>query len=239
MTKKITLVLGMTALMILAASCNKGGDKIVVKTDEAPELTTANDTLSYALGFSLAQTIASTGLDVNREVLFEAICVTLDSKQQPMSQEQTMNAVRQLEEMMFTHQREQNSNVMAEEEKYFADLMAKNPNVKKSESGIYYEVLEEGTGMQGKQGLVAEFDFRGFFANGQIFDQTYGNRPPIVHVIGEPMMPGLIAAFCEVRGGGKYRVYLPSAMAYGSKGTDMIPPNAVLIYELEIHDIHE
>lgn len=239
MTKRITLTLVTIALLGLATSCNGGKNKIVVSTDKSPELTSTNDTLSWALGFSLAQTIASTGLDVNKEVLFEAISITLDSKQQPLSESQTMTAMNQLEEMMFLHQRQQNSQVSAEEEKYFADLTAQNPNIKKCNSGIYLEVLQEGSGMMGKEGLVAEFDYRLFFTNGQIFDQTYGNRPPIVHVIGEPMMPGLIAALCEMQSGGKYRVYLPSSLAFGAKGSDGIPPNTILIYELEIHSIHE
>jgi FKBP-type peptidyl-prolyl cis-trans isomerase len=101
------------------------------------------------------------------------------------------------------------------------------------------QVLKEGDGRKGELGLLVEFDYKGTFTNGQIFDQTYGNRPPIVHMIDEGLMPGLREAFCMMKAGSKYRFYFPSEMAFGAQGSEDIPPFTTVIYEVELHDVHE
>ena len=93
--------------------------------------------------------------------------------------------------------------------------------------------------MQGAPGMVVEFDYKGSFTNGQVFDQTYGNREPIVHVIGETLMPGLFEGLCMMRSGSHYRFYFPSEIAFGARGTEDIPPYTAVIYEVEVHSIHE
>lgn len=223
-------------------ACHKKST-IVIDTDSETTLANNVDSLSWALGLTLAQTISSTGFEPNRELLFKAICNTLDGKQQPMDQKTTYTLLQNLEMMQYTNQKRMQDNAMADNEAkekvYFENLLKENPNVKKSDKGFYYEVLEEGKGMQGERGLVAVFDYKGMFTNGRIFDQTYGNREPIAHVINEPMMTGLVEGMCIMRAGSKYRFYFPSEMAYGARGSveENIPPYTTLIYEVEMHEI--
>ena len=107
------------------------------------------------------------------------------------------------------------------------------------DKGFYYEVLKEGTGRKAEPGLIIDFDYKGTFTNGQIFDQTYGNRSSIVHLVDESLMPGLREGFCMMKAGSTYRFYFPCEMAFGAKGTDDIPPFTTVIYEVELHDVHE
>ncbi len=240
--KRLTFILAATIL--LAASC-QNKDSIVIKTEEQPQLSNTLDSLSWAMGFSVAQNIASTGIDFNRELLLQAICTTLDSKQQPMTQQQTIWLLQELEKEAYIHQtttmQSADNDAKAREEAYFEKLTRDNPNVKYSDKGFYYEVLEEGSGRQGKIGLVVVFDYKGYFTNGQLFDQTYGNREPITHVIGEPLMPGLLEGFCMMKAGSTYRFYFPYEMAFGPKGVpeDGIPAYSTLIYEVEVHEIRD
>lgn len=240
--KKIILVSALVCLIAATTSCNKKGT-ITVNTEKSPELVNEIDSLSWALGFSLAQNIASTGMNPNREVMFQAICATLDSKQQPLTREQTMALIGDLEMKAQLNQHINNQKAKEEitmrEEAYFTKLTKDNPNVKKSDKGIYYEVLKEGKGMKGEIGKVVVFDYKGSFTNGQVFDQTYGNREPITHVISESIFPGLLEGLLMMTPGSKYRFYIPSEMGFGSRGTDVIPPNSIIIYEVEVHDIHD
>ena len=143
--------------------------------------------------------------------------------------------------MINRSQQEQNrlDEVRAREAEYFAQLQKDNPNVIKSDKGFYYEVLKEGNGRKGEPGLVVVFDYKGMFPNGQIFDQTYGNRDEITHVISESIFEGLREGFCLMKAGSKYRFYFPSEMAFGSNGTENIPPYSVVIYEVDLHEVHE
>lgn len=224
----------------LLASCHKG---IVVNPDKTPTFANQNDSLSWALGFSVAQNIASTGVDINREILMQAICVTLDSKQQPFSQQTTTEMLLDLEQRASLNRKMSQDNQMAEirqrEEVYFNKLVRENPNIKKSDKGFYYEVIKQGKGLIAELGSIVVFDYKGSFTNGHIFDQTYGNREPITHVVGHEMMPGLFEGFCMMPGGSTYRFYFPCEMAFGAQGTQGIPPYSTLIYEVELHEVQK
>jgi FKBP-type peptidyl-prolyl cis-trans isomerase len=74
---------------------------------------------------------------------------------------------------------------------------------------------------------------------GQPYDQTYGKRDPIVHVIGTPMFPGLIEAFQLMNAGSRYRFYFPYQVCFGARGSDGIPPFTPMIYEVELHEIYD
>lgn len=224
----------------LLASCHKGGT-IVVDTGETPVFENKNDSLSWALGFSVAQNVAATGVDINREILLQAICATLDSKQQPFSYQQTASMLMDLEQRAYVNRMNSQNNQVNEtkqrEEVYFDKLTKENPNVKKSDKGFYYEVLKQGNGAVPQIGSIVVFDYKGSLLNGHVFDQTYGNREPITHVIGPELMPGLLEGFCMMPAGSKYRFYFPSEMAFGAKGDDGIPPYSTLIYEVELHEV--
>ncbi|MCR5193568.1 MAG: FKBP-type peptidyl-prolyl cis-trans isomerase [Bacteroidales bacterium] len=225
----------------MLASCQKG--KVVVDTEKTPAFTNKNDSLSWALGFSAAQNIASTGVDINREILLQAICATLDSLQQPFTMQQTASMLMELDQRAAMNREQSQKNELNEytiqEESYFTELMKSNSNVKKSDKGFYYEVLKEGNGRKGETGLVAVFDYKGMFTNGQIFDQTYGNRDAITYVISNDMFPGLFEAFQTMKGGGKYRFYFPYEMAFGARGTQDVPPYSTVIYEIELHEVRD
>lgn len=240
--KKILFAALTLSLIATATSCHKKGT-VVVDTNATPELKTQNDSLSWALGLSIAQNIAATGIDVNREMLILSIYTTLDQKQQPMTQTQTYDLLQEIERLAYLNrsktQKTQLEDTRAREAEYFANLVKTNPNVKKSDKGFYYEVIKEGNGRQGAPGLVVVFDYKGSFTNGQIFDQTYGNRDAITHVVSETMMPGLIDAFSMMKAGSTYRFYFPAEKAFGANGTEGIPPFSTVIYDIELHEVRD
>ncbi len=240
--KKAFFTAACLSMMALAVSC-QDGNKIVVKTDKNPELQSTIDSLSWAMGFSIAQSIAGTGIEPNREILFEAICATLDSRQQALTEDQTYHLLNNIERIASTANSAKLENELKEvrerEEAYFKELTKNNPNVIKCDKGFYYEVLKEGKGEKASIGQVVTFDYKGSLTNGQVFDQTYGNRDAITHIVGEPMFPGLVEGMCLMNEGSTYRFYFPSEMAFGRNGGDMIPANSIVIYEVELHNIRK
>jgi|GEM_PF-1021711 FKBP-type peptidyl-prolyl cis-trans isomerase len=240
--KKTALYTICFAILSLATSCHNK-DCIIVKTNGTPELKTATDTVSWAMGFSIAQTIAASGVEPNRELLFEAICATLDSRQQALTEKETFDVLKNLDQIIARSTMEKQESELKEvrerEAAYFKELTANNPNIVKSDLGFYYEVIKEGNGPKSQIGQVVTFDYKGSLTNGQIIDQTYGNREPITHIVGEPMMPGLVNGLCLMNEGSIYKFYFPSEMAFGANGGDNIPPYSTLIYEVELHNIRK
>lgn len=240
--KKLALAVATLCIIAATSSCNKKGS-LTINTEETPALSSFNDSLSWALGFTLAQNIASTGLNPDREIMIQALLATLDGKQQPMTQDQTFAMLQEVEKQAFYNKTNVEESKMEEtrarEKEYFANLLKDNPSIKKSDKGFYYEVIKEGNGRQGAPGLVIVFDYKGSFTNGQVFDQTYGNRPPITHAVTETLMPGLYEAFCMMKAGSTYRFYFPAEMAFGATGAEGIPPYSTVIYEVELHEVRD
>ena len=101
------------------------------------------------------------------------------------------------------------------------------------------EVVKQGKGPKARFGDVVRFDYRGYnMITGELFDQTYGQRDPIDHVLGKPMFAGLIEGMQLMNAGSLYRLYVPSALAFGANGTQNIPPYTPVIYEIELHAIN-
>lgn len=229
--KKIYLIAAAAAMLSLSA-CHHS----------TPKLENLQDTLSWAMGKSLAEGLVLSNEDqFDVDVVLAAVEATLKGKQQPLDDETYNQAVRYLQGQLIMQSQnkafKQDANAQKAEQEAFANFEQKHPNAIKHESGFYYEVVKEGTGRKAKFADVVNFDYRGYnMLTNQIADQTYGQREPIQHVVGKPMFPGLIEGFQLMNAGAIYRFYFPSKL-YIPGGTESIPANTPVIYEVELHKI--
>ncbi len=106
----------------------------------------------------------------------------------------------------------------------------------KTASGLVYESLKDGAGPSPTAADVVKVNYRGTFADGgKEFDSSYKRGQPIEFPLG-----GVIKCWTEgvqkMKVGGKARLTCPPAIAYGSQGAGggVIPPNATLIFEVEL-----
>lgn len=104
-------------------------------------------------------------------------------------------------------------------------------------SGLQYEVLIEGDGAKPKATDTVVVHYRGTFPDGKEFDSSYKRMEPISFPLN-----GVIAGWTEglqlMSVGAKYRFTIPPELAYGKRGAaGVIPPNATLIFEVELIDI--
>ena len=236
--RKIVMFSVAVAMLAMVFSCNK--------TQTGVKLSNQTDTISWAMGESVALGFQQSGLDIDKDVFLKAIEATLNGGDQPLDNATYQQVLNYANGLILANQRENQQQAMekaAQDEKtYFAKLEKENPNVIKSDKGFYYEVVTPSPNKNartGKVGLIAVFDYKGYFTNGQLFDQTYGNRDAITHVIGNPMFQGLIDALCLMPEGSTYRFYFPNELAFGAQGDVNIPPYTAVIYEIALHEIHE
>ena len=122
----------------------------------------------------------------------------------------------------------------AETEKFFAELK-KNPKVVVLPSGLCYEIVQPGTGPCPGPDQRLSVHYTGRLINGTVFDSSDPTIGPL-NVDLDKVMRGWTEGAQHINKGGKIRLYIPPALAYGSESGGQIPPNSTLIFDIELID---
>ncbi len=118
-------------------------------------------------------------------------------------------------------------------------VMDKGIEVQSTPSGLYYQLIEEGTGDLAKWGDWVTVNYKGYTLDGQVFDSSYKKGKPLEFYIGN-MIAGWNEGLELMRPGGKALFVIPSELAYGEKGFGkVIPPHTVLAFELELLGVNQ
>jgi peptidylprolyl isomerase len=106
----------------------------------------------------------------------------------------------------------------------------------KTPSGLGYVDLVEGTGAQPKTGDSVRVHYTGWLENGKKFDSSHDRREPLVFAVGRgQVIQGWDEGVGSMKVGGKRKLVIPATLGYGSQGAGgVIPPNATLIFEVEL-----
>jgi FKBP-type peptidyl-prolyl cis-trans isomerase len=120
---------------------------------------------------------------------------------------------------------------------FFADL-AKNPNVKKTDDGLYYEIETPGEDAKPKSTDVVTVKYTGTLLDGTVFDKTDDKDPngPTRDLPLDGVIKGWTEGLQLIGKGGKIKLYIPAKLAYGDDPDVPLPPGAALIFETEIVD---
>lgn len=115
----------------------------------------------------------------------------------------------------------------------------KYPKAKKTASGLYYVVEQEGTGPQAVAGKNVSVHYTGTLANGKKFDSSYDRNQPITFVLGQgQVIKGWDEGIALMKVGSKVKLIIPASLGYGPNGAGgVIPPNATLIFDTELVNV--
>ncbi|PAU88511.1 peptidylprolyl isomerase [Pseudomonas sp. WN033] len=115
---------------------------------------------------------------------------------------------------------------------YLADN-AKRDGVVTLASGLQYEVISEGTGATPTASSTVQTHYEGTLISGEVFDSSYKRGQPAEFPVG-----GVIAGWTEalqlMKEGAKWRLYIPSELAYGARAAGSIPPHSTLVFDIEL-----
>lgn len=192
------------------------------------------DKISYALGISMASNLKSTGIkDLNLTELQKGIADIMEGKQPSMSIDEAQTI---LGEYFGKLQQELDDKNKAAGELFLAENK-KREGIITTASGLQYEILTEGNGPKPKATDTVSCHYEGRLIDGTIFDSSIKRGQPAQFPVNQ-VIAGWVEALQLMPVGSKWRLYIPSELAYGAHGAgDIIGPNAALIFDVEVLQI--
>ena len=119
------------------------------------------------------------------------------------------------------------------------DAAAKEAGAVVTPSGLVYRALKEGTGASPTAADSVKVHYRGTFPDGREFDSSYKRNEPIDFPL-RGVIPCWTEGVQKMKVGGKAKLTCPAAIAYGARGAGgVIPPNATLLFEVELLAINK
>lgn len=197
------------------------------------KLENASDSLSYAIGYNIGQSFKEQKLtEVDPQLMAVVINAILADDTAGLKMDGT-TSVTFIQGYMQKKQEMEDAKAKEEGIKYLEEN-AKKSGVKVTPSGVQYEVITAGNGKTPVDGDNVTIHYTGTFVDGKEFDSSVRNGQPVTYPV-NGFTPGFSEALKMMKEGDKWRVVIPSDLAYGPAGFQgVIPPNAVLIFELEL-----
>ena len=219
------LVLGglVVAALAMTTACQK---KVKLDTDMKKA--------SYAIGQQIGGNLKQQNIEFDADALAQALKDAGAGKNE-MTKEDMQAAMMKLQEMSMKKQQEA-ADANAKQGKEFLEKNKSAAGVKATASGLQYISEKEGTGATPKKEDVVKVHYKGTLTNGEQFDSSYDRGQPAEFPVGG-VIPGWTEALQLMKVGGKAKLFIPPELAYGPSGRPGIPPNSVLIFEVELMDI--
>jgi FKBP-type peptidyl-prolyl cis-trans isomerase len=201
------------------------------KTPPTVKLTNAVDSSQYILGAYLGQYLNANGIAITKPDLFikgmddvltgKKLLVNSDSVPKRMNEymnQMVMERNRALEKQLFTNVKGQ-------------------PGIGTLPDGVCYAIVKAGTGLRPLLTDSVSIHVKGYLPEGKIFEDTYaGNKP--FKTTPATLIPGLKETLQIMPAGSLWRIYIPSALAYGDKGVaGAIPPYSAVVFDIELLNI--
>lgn len=190
--------------------------------------------VSYALGLSLGNNLLSSGIkSLNIEKLAKGIQDVLEQKSPEISYEEAQNVINEF----FMQLQEKSSEKTISEGRAFLEANGKRTEVSTLKSGLQYEILKEGNGSQPKASDKVKVHYHGTLIDGTVFDSSVRRGEPATFGVTQ-VIAGWVEALQLMQVGSKWKLYIPSNLAYGAQGAGQhIGPHTTLIFEVELIDI--
>lgn len=194
------------------------------------------DSLSYSLGLLVGNNLQDQGFDkVDVASLSRGLADAMADGQALWTPEKAAEVV---QAWIDNRQRAQFTEVIARAEAFFAENK-RRPGVTTLASGLQYEVIQSGSGPIPGIDDVVQTHYHGTLMNGEVFDSSVERGEPVSFPV-NGVIPGWTEALQRMKVGDKWRLFLPSELAYGSSGVGgVIGPFEPLIFEVELLDILE
>lgn len=203
-------------------------------SETSAKLDTPAQKASYGIGLNMGKSLAQEGMDdLDSAAVAQGIDDALTKQEQKLTDEELMEAFAFLQTRAEERMVEMNKEAVAAGDKFLEDN-AKREGVKTTESGLQYEVIKQADGAQPAADDVVTVHYEGSLVDGTVFDSSIKRGSPIDLPVGG-VIPGWVEGLQLMHVGEKYKLYIPSELAYGEQSpSPLIPANSVLVFDLEL-----
>jgi FKBP-type peptidyl-prolyl cis-trans isomerase len=223
-------ILAVALVAGLATACDK-------QDRGSTELNTDAQKFGYAIGVDIGKSLSPVKDEVDVDALVAGLDEVLAGKTPRLSDEEREKIKAEVTRKLQAKQLEERTAKAAAAkdagEKFLAEN-GKREGVKTTASGLQYEIVTEGSGAAPKATDKVTVHYKGTLIDGTEFDSSYARGQPVTFPLGN-VIPGWTEGLQLVKTGGKAKLYIPSALAYGERGAGAkIGPNETLIFEVEL-----
>jgi len=228
--KLLTSLLASIILLGLITACSNDatGGKITLKSNQ--------DSVSYVIGIQMAQSLEQIREDVDTELIIKAMRAQLAGKESLIEDAKSQSIMRKFSNDIRQKQqaeREQLAQKNLADGAAFLEENKTKEGVITTESGLQYIVLKEGDGPKPKATDKVKVHYVGTTLDGKEFDSSISRGEPASFNV-NGVIRGWTEALQLMNVGSKYKLFIPSELAYGARGNRNIEPNSTLIFEVEL-----
>lgn len=204
---------------------------------EKTELKTQKDKVSYAIGLDIGGMLKKRSVEVDLDVLAKGIKDGIsDSAKALLTQEQIQETMMALQKDMTAKQQARVQKLAEEKKKEGETFLVENgkkEGITTLPSGLQYKVIQSGAGRTPRPSDTVTAHYRGTLTDGTEFDNSYRRGKPEEFPV-NGVIPGWQEALQKMKVGDKWQLFIPAHLAYGPSGSGPIPPNATLIFDIEL-----
>lgn len=192
------------------------------------------DKISYALGLSIGNNFQNSGINnLQVEDFVKGLKDVLGEAEPEISYDEAKQVINDY--FMNLQKERLELNKKAGEE--FLNINKGKAGVVTLPSGLQYQVLKQGEGAKPAASDKVKCHYHGTLINGTVFDSSVQRGEPAVFGVSQ-VIPGWVEALQLMPVGSKWRLFIPSDLAYGEHGAgDAIEPNSALVFDVELLDI--
>ncbi len=196
------------------------------------------DRLSYALGLSMGNNFRASGIEsIDVQDFADGVAAVFYGSQPKMTYDEAKAEIQKYFTALQAKQEEAAKVAGEANEKAGRDFLeanGKREEVKITPTGLQYEVLEEGNGPKPEAGDQVVVHYTGRLIDGTVFDSSEERGEPATFGVTQ-VIPGWVEALQMINAGSRWRLYIPSNLAYGPNGAGgVIGPNQTLIFDVNL-----
>jgi len=229
-------------LLALAMAGVVTGCSTPPEAPEDPKLESTEQKVSYGMGLVLGERMSNDLPDLQMEQFLQGIQHghAGDEETKRLTREEIQQALMAYQQQMQEDQKKQMDELAQKNKEAGEAFLAENAEkdgVETTESGLQYEVIEEGTGEKPSAEDTVRVHYTGELLSGEVFDSSRERGEPVTFALNQ-VIPGWTEGLQLMSEGARYKLYIPSELAYGPGGNRVIGPNETLVFDVELLDVN-
>ncbi len=209
--------------------------------DSGKQVVADKHNISYMVGMDLGRSLGQIKEEIDLAVVIQALQASMKGDKTELTQDEAVKVRQDFMQKLQAKQATKEKEAAEKNKKESEDFLAKNKSkagVKTTASGLQYEIVKDATGPKPKATDTVKVSYVGTKVDGTKFDASADHGGPATFPV-SGVIPGWTEALQLMSVGSKYKLYIPSNLAYADHAPGPIGPNAALIFDVELVSIEQ